>query len=59
MNTYLYNVGIMMVIVGLLFMAFRRQARAEVEAKGIRIKGREGYVLMILGFMTMAAASWT
>lgn len=58
MNTYLYNVGILAVILGLLLTATRRQAKAEVEIEGTRIKGREGYVLMVLGLVMMASASW-
>jgi uncharacterized membrane protein len=59
MNTVLYNVGIMMVIVGSILMVTRRQKQAEVETKGVHIRGREGFVLMVLGFLTMASASWT
>lgn len=63
MNTVLYNTGILVIIIGLLLQLRRRQQKAEIagEIGGSRfsIKGNEGFVLMVFGFLLMATASWT
>jgi uncharacterized membrane protein len=60
LNTYLYNIGILSTFFGLVLYVLRRKARAEVEVEGLgRIKGQEGFVLVALGLLLMAAASWT
>jgi hypothetical protein len=60
MNTYLYNVGLLSIFFGIFLYVLRRKARAEVEVEGLgRIKGQEGFVLVALGLLLLAAASWT
>jgi uncharacterized membrane protein len=60
MNSYLYNIGLLSIFFGIVLYIIRRKSRAEVEVKGLgRIKGQEGFVLLALGILLMAAASWT
>jgi uncharacterized membrane protein len=60
MNTYLYNIGILSIFLGMVMIVLRRRNRAEVEVEGLgKIKGQEGFVLVALGLLLMAAASWT
>jgi hypothetical protein len=59
MNSALYNIGLLSIFFGLLLYVLRRKNRAEVEVEGLgRIKGNEGFVLVALGLLFMAAASW-
>lgn len=65
MNTYLYNVGLFSIFIGLVLYVVRGRKRssAEVVVEGFggirgRIKGVEGFVLVALGLLLMAAASW-
>jgi hypothetical protein len=60
MNTYLYNIGLLSIFFGMVLYVMRRKVRAEVEVEGLgKIKGQECFVLVALGLLLMAAASWT
>jgi len=58
MNWTLYNVGLLSIFIGFLLYFLGARGKGQVGVRGVRIIGSPSFVLIALGIVIMAAASW-